>query len=72
MQKETISYTFCIMDGMNLYREALMQNYEKMASLAAENKAVVIRGTHRVHFEDQVLSWHHINGQNAEEILLAI
>ena len=52
--------------------EVLMQNYEKMASLAAENKAVVIRGTHRVHFEDQVLSWHHINGQNAEEILPAI
>ncbi len=52
--------------------EALMQNYEKMASLAAENKAVVIRGTHRVHFEDEVLSWHNINGENAEEILPAI
>ena len=40
---------------------ALMNNYEKMAQLAAENDAVVIRGTHRVHFEDEVLSWHHIN-----------
>lgn len=52
--------------------EALMKNYEKMASIAAENKAVVIRGTQRVHFEDEVLSWHNINGENAEEILPAI
>ena len=43
--------------------EALMNNYEKMAQIAAENDAVVIRGTHRVHFEDEVLSWHHINGE---------
>jgi hypothetical protein len=52
--------------------EALMNNYEKMAQIAAENKAVVIRGTHRVHFEDEVLSWHNINGENAEDILPAI
>jgi hypothetical protein len=52
--------------------EALMKNYEKMASIAAENRAVVIRGTHRVHFEDEVLSWHNINGENAEEMLPAI
>jgi hypothetical protein len=52
--------------------EAMLRNYEKMASIAAENKAVVIRGTHRVHFEDEVLSWHNINGENAEDILPAI
>ena len=52
--------------------EALMKNYEKMASIAAEHKAVVIRGTQRVHFEDEVLSWHHINGEDAENILPAI
>lgn len=52
--------------------EALMKNYEKMASIAAEYKAVVIRGTHRVHFEDEVLSWHNINGEDAEDILPAI
>lgn len=52
--------------------EALTKNYEKMAEIAAENKAVVIRGTHRVHFEDEVLSWHNVNGENAEEILPAI
>lgn len=52
--------------------EVLMDNYEKMASIAAENKAVVIRGTHRVHFEDEVLSWHNINGEDATEMLPAI
>lgn len=52
--------------------ETLMKNYENMAKIAAENKAVVIRGTHRVHFEDEVLSWHNVNGENAEEILPAI
>ncbi len=52
--------------------EALVSNYEKMATIAAENKAVVIRGTRRVHFEDEVLSWHNINGENAEELLPAI
>lgn len=52
--------------------EALMKNYEKMASIAAENRAVVIRGTHRVHFEDEVLSWHNINGEDGEDMLPAI
>lgn len=52
--------------------EALIRNYEKMAEEAAEHDAVVIRGTRRVHFEDQVLSWHGINGEPAAEILPAI
>jgi hypothetical protein len=52
--------------------QALMDNYEKMASLAADNNAVVIRGTHRVHFEDEVFSWHHINREDAETLLPAI
>jgi len=52
--------------------EVLLQNFDKMASMAAENKAVVIRGTHRVHFEDEVFSWHNINGENGEDALPAI
>lgn len=52
--------------------DAIMSNYEKMASIAAKNDAVVIRGTDRVHFEDEVLSWHNINGENAEDLLPAI
>jgi len=52
--------------------DAVMKNYAKMASLAATSSAVVIRGTNRVHFEDQVLSWHNINGENTEDLLPAI
>jgi len=52
--------------------DVLMQNFAKMASLAAESKAVIIRGTHRVHFEDEVLSYHNINGEDAEDLLPAI
>ncbi len=52
--------------------KALIANYEKIVATAAENNAVVIRGTRRVHFEDEVLSWHNINGENAEKILPAI
>lgn len=52
--------------------ETLLANYDKMVSLAAENRAVIIRGTKRVHFDDEVLSWHNINGENADEILPAI
>lgn len=52
--------------------EILEKNYEKMVQLAADHNAVVIKGTRKVHFEDEVLSWHNINGQNAEELLPAI
>lgn len=52
--------------------DAMINNYERMASIAAENNAIIIRGTQRVHFEDEVLSWHNINGENGEEILPAI
>jgi len=52
--------------------EALHQNFEKMADFASRHGAVVIRGTVGHHFADEVLSWHHVNGQPAEEILPAI
>lgn len=51
---------------------SLADNYAKMAEIAASNNSVVIRGTDRVHFEDEVLSWHNINGENADNILPAI
>jgi len=51
--------------------ETLWQNFEKMADLASRNDAAVFRGT-GVHFSDEVLSWHHINGQDAQDILPAI
>ena len=52
--------------------EALIGNFDRMAKLASTNKAVVIRGTVGSHFEDEVLSWHHFNGQQTDELLPAI
>jgi hypothetical protein len=52
--------------------EALQKNFEPMADAASRSDAVVIRGTRGTHFEDQVLSWHHINGYEAQDILPAI
>jgi len=43
-----------------------------MAGIASRHDAVVIRGVVGAHFADEVLSWHHVNGQPADEILPAI
>ncbi|MGO8698541.1 MAG: hypothetical protein ACLQVY_12570 [Limisphaerales bacterium] len=52
--------------------EAVYQNFAKLADLASRRGAVVMRGLVAAHFADEVLSWHHVNGQPAEEILPAI
>jgi len=52
--------------------EAVYQNFGKMSDLASRRGAVVMRGVVGSHFADEVLSWHHVNGQPAEEILPAI
>ncbi len=43
---------------------ALVENFGKMATLAsqARNAVVIIRTDEGVHFSDEVLSWHNING----------
>jgi hypothetical protein len=51
--------------------EVVQNNFDNMAKLASENDAVIIKGL-GVHFADEVLSWHKINGQNAEDLLPAI
>jgi hypothetical protein len=43
-----------------------------MADRASRSDAVVIHGPRGMHFEDEVLSWHHINGCPSENILPAI
>lgn len=48
-----------------------MENFDHMAQLAEASNAVVIRGTGS-HFNDEVLSWHHINGVEGKQILPAI
>lgn len=56
--------------------EALRQNFGRMATLASEKKnaVVIMRTDEGVHFSDEVLSWHSINGDDAEknELLPAI
>lgn len=51
--------------------QALHQNFDRMAARASECGAVVLHGV-GAHFQDEVLSWHHINGQPADELLPAI
>ncbi len=50
----------------------IKRNYDNMARIAADNKAVVIKGTVASHFQNEVLSWHHINGEDAEDLLPAL
>ena len=52
--------------------DALSSNFNRMAEQASRNNAVVIRGVVGEHFADEVLSWHHVNGKPAEDILPAI
>jgi len=54
------------------FGEAVRRNLPKMADLASRSAAVVIHGPRGMHFEDEVLSWHSINGSSAEDILPAI
>src|ERR1035438_3584555 len=51
---------------------AVRANLPRMADLASRSNAVVIHGPRGVHFEDEVLSWHRVNGQEATEILPAL
>ena len=51
---------------------ALFENFNKMADLASKDNAIVIAGTHGSEFNDEVLSWHRVNGQNADELLPAV
>ena len=49
--------------------EILKQNFGKMATLASEQKnaVVIMRTDEGIHFSDEVLSWHSINGKDADE-----
>lgn len=52
--------------------DAVRDNIQRMADIASRSNAAVIHGPRGLHFEDEVLSWHHINGEDAENILPAI
>ena len=49
----------------------LRANFDKMASLASRNNAVVIAGFDGEEFTNEVFSWHRINGLAGEDVLPA-
>jgi hypothetical protein len=52
--------------------DVLRNNFDRMAQIAAKNKAVIIKGMVGAHFENEVMSWHHINNEDAKELLPAL
>ena len=50
----------------------LQRNFEKLSDFASKNNFVVLKGTPGSHFDDEVLSWHNVNGEKGEDILPAI
>jgi hypothetical protein len=52
--------------------EVLRKNFGKMADEAGKNNFVVVMGTVGSHFENEVFSYHQINGYDGKEILPAI
>jgi len=52
--------------------EAMRANFTNMARLASKSKSVVIAGVEPIHFENEVFSFHGINGEHGEEILPAL
>jgi hypothetical protein len=59
------------MDGMNP-SDVLSENFDRMADLASRDNAVIITGTRGSEFNDEVLSWQRVNGQEADELLPAV
>lgn len=51
--------------------EILRKNFDEMARKSELNGAVIIKGIGE-HFNNDVFSWHHINGMDGEEILPAV
>lgn len=52
--------------------QAVVDNFDKISDQASKSNAVFIKGTTGSHVDNEILSWHHINGENAEDILPAI
>lgn len=51
---------------------ALYDNFDRMAAFASENRSLIIAGLNRQEFANEVLSWHRVNGEDAENLLPAI
>lgn len=51
---------------------ALTENFQIIGDLASRSGAVAMMGSEGKHFQNEVFSWHHLNGQEAEELLPAV
>ena len=54
------------------YEKIFRDNFQSMAQRASETGAIVIASHQGIHFGNEVLNWHSVNGFDAEEILPAI
>lgn len=54
------------------YEKIFRDNFQTMAKRASETDAIVIASHRGVHFANEVLSWHNVNGMDADTILPAI
>ena len=50
----------------------LLNNFDLLSDYASKSNFVVLRGTPGSHFDNEVLSWHNINGEKGEDVLPAI
>jgi len=53
--------------------DVLRKNFQNLARWSSQNDSAIITGVGEIgHFDNEVLSWHQINGEDATEILPAI
>ncbi|MDO6693729.1 hypothetical protein Q4574_10560 [Aliiglaciecola sp. 3_MG-2023] len=52
--------------------DALERNLSKMMGMASQNDAVVIKGVESIHFNNEIFSYHDINGESGDEVLPGI
>jgi hypothetical protein len=50
----------------------IIDNFDRISSKASMNKSVFIKGTIGSHVDNEILSWHHINGEDGENVLPSI
>ena len=51
--------------------KAIKENFNKISDQASKSNSVFIIGTND-HVDNEILSWHHINGEDGEEVLPSI
>lgn len=51
---------------------AMYENFDTLPGVSADNRSLLIAGPNRTEFANEVLSWHHVNNDPADELLPAI